>query len=98
MPDDLNELLKRARKAYKSGERGKAAYYIDRILKQDLTHRATWKLLYREYGSGLSIDEFRIEFIEKYYPDKVDAIRGGAPKAVRVRVTFPATISAALGV
>jgi pilus assembly protein CpaE len=80
MADDLNELLKRARKAYKSGERGKAAYYIDRILKQDLMHRGAWKLLYREYGSGLTLEEFQIEFIEHYYPERVDAHLGGAPK------------------
>jgi pilus assembly protein CpaE len=84
MPDDLNQLLKRARGAYKSGDRGKAAYYIDRILKQDFLHRGTWKLLYREYGSGLSFEEFQIEFTEQYYPDSKDFLRVGTSGRARV--------------
>jgi len=84
MPDDLNQLLKRARGAYKSGDRGKAAYYIDRILKQDFLHRGTWKLLYREYGSGLSFEEFQIEFTEQYYPDSKDFLRVGTSGRAKV--------------
>ncbi len=77
MPDDLNELLKRARKAYKSGDRGKAAYYIDRILKQDYQHRNTWKLLHHEYGKGLSFEKFQAEFTEQYYPDSKNLLKAG---------------------
>lgn len=83
MPDDLNQLLKKARSAYKSGDRGKGAYYVDRILKQDYLHRGTWKLLYRQYGRGLTFDEFRYEFTEQYYPDQIEYLRSGKPGPVQ---------------
>lgn len=76
MPEKIGRLLKKAQRAYKAGERGAAAYYIDNILSQDYTHRRTWKLLYHEYGSGQSLKDFQQEFTAQYYPDKLDLILG----------------------
>lgn len=76
MADKHKTLLKRARLAFKTGERGLAAHLIDRILRQDYLHRGTWKLLYREYGSGQSFQEFQREFTQEYYPDQLDLLEG----------------------
>ncbi len=76
MPENIGKLLKKAQRAYKAGERGAAAFYIDKILRQDFTHPRTWKLLYREYGSGQSLKDFQREFTEQYYPDKLEIILG----------------------
>lgn len=76
MPENIGKLLKKARRAYKSGERGAAAFYIDKILGQDYTHRGTWQLLYREYGSGQSLQDFQREFTDQYYPEKLALISG----------------------
>lgn len=76
MPENIGKLLKKARRAYKSGERGAAAYYIDKILQHDYTHRGTWQLLYREYGSSQSLQDFQRDFTEQYYPDKLNLISG----------------------
>lgn len=76
MPENLSRLLKKARRAYKSGDRGLAAHLIDKILRQDYTHPGVWKLLYRQYGSGQSMKVFQMEFTEQYYPDKIDLISG----------------------
>lgn len=75
MAENHNRLLKKARQAFKAGERGRAAHLIDRILQQDYRHRGTWKLLYREYGSGQSLSEFQQEFTQQYYPDKLDLLQ-----------------------
>lgn len=76
MPENIGRLLKNAQRAYKAGERGAAAFHIDKILRQNFTHRRTWKLLYREYGSGQSLKDFQREFTEQYYPDKLEIILG----------------------
>lgn len=78
MPESPDKLLKKARRAYQSGDRGLAAHLIDKILRQDYTHRGAWKLLYKEYGSGQPFKAFQIEFTEQYYPDKLDILTGGA--------------------
>jgi pilus assembly protein CpaE len=74
--DNHTRLLKKARRAFKTGERGRAAYLIDRILKEDYHHRDTWRLLYHEYGSGQSFEEFQREFTQEYYPEKLDLLQG----------------------
>ena len=74
MPDNIPRLLKKARRAFKSGDRGVAAHLIDRILKQDYAHHGTWEFLYREYGTGQSLQEFQREFTEQYYPEKLGLI------------------------
>ena len=76
MPENLSRLLKKARRAYKSGDRGLAAHLIDKILRQDYTHPDVWKLLYRQYGSGQSMKVFQIEFTEQYYPDRLELVTG----------------------
>lgn len=76
VPENLSRLLKKARRAYQSGDRGLAAHLVDKILRQDYTHRGVWKLLYSQYGSGQSLKTFQIEFTEQYYPDKIDLITG----------------------
>ena len=76
MPEDLGQLYNKARSAYRSGDRGKAAYLIDQILKQDYNHRGAWKLLHREYGGKQPLKEFQLEFTEQYYPDKLDLLFG----------------------
>jgi pilus assembly protein CpaE len=81
--DNHSRLLKKARHAFKTGERGRAAYMIDRILKEDFHHRGTWKLLYREYGSGQSFQEFQRDFTQQYYPEKLELLQGEASPAVR---------------
>ena len=76
VPENLGRLLKKARNAYKSGDRGLAAHLIDKILRQDYKNRRAWKLLYKQYGSGQPMKAFQIEFTEQYYPDKIDIITG----------------------
>jgi pilus assembly protein CpaE len=78
VPENIGKLLKKAQRAYKAGERGAAAFYIDKILRQDFTHPQTWKLLYREYGSGQSLNDFQREFTEQHYPDKLEIVLGSS--------------------
>jgi pilus assembly protein CpaE len=78
VPENIGKLLKKARRAYKTGERSAAAFYIDKILRQSYTHRGTWKLLYKEYGSGQSLKDFQREFTEQYYPDRLALILGSS--------------------
>ncbi len=74
MPENIGKLLKKAQRAYKAGDRGAAAFYIDKILRQNYTHRRTWKVLYREYGSGQKLQDFQREFTEQYFPEKLDLL------------------------
>jgi len=81
--ENHSRLLKKARHAFKTGERGRAAYLINRILKEDFHHRGTWKLLYHEYGSGQSFQEFQREFTQQYYPEKLELLQVEASPAAR---------------
>jgi pilus assembly protein CpaE len=76
VPQDVSQLYQKARTAYRSGDRGKAAYYVDQILKLDYTHRGIWKLLHREYGGKQAFKDFQRDFTEQYYPDKADLLTG----------------------
>ncbi|GEM_PF-25736 len=102
MPDNLNRLLKQARRAYKTGDRGKAAYLVDQILKQDYFHHGAWKLLQHEYGRGVSLQDFQLEFTELYHPDKLelltdDDLRREYQAAHRKKVSLWKRIAAMFG-
>lgn len=71
MPDNLNNLVKQAKKAYRKGKRRKAADLLDQVLKKDFNHQGAWKELHREYGAGRSFSTFQLEFTERYYPDRI---------------------------
>jgi pilus assembly protein CpaE len=74
VPEDLNKLVRDARKAYRRGERRRGAALLDQILNQNFNHTGAWKVLYKEYGAGRSFDTFQHEFVGKYYPDRLNLL------------------------
>jgi pilus assembly protein CpaE len=81
MPDKLSNLLIKAQKLYDKGDRHKGASLIEKILKKDFDYSEAWKLLYKQYGSGQSFEEFKQAFIERYYPEKLFTSGGDHSKA-----------------
>ncbi len=71
MPENINNLVKQAKKAYRQGKRRKGADLLDQVLKRDFNHQDAWKELHREYGAGRSFKTFQLEFTERYYPDRI---------------------------
>lgn len=71
MTENINSLVKQAKKAYRQGKRRKGADLLDQVLKQDFNHQGAWKELHREYGAGRSFSTFQLEFTGRYYPDRI---------------------------
>jgi len=76
VPDNIDNLVKQAKKAYHLGKRRKGADLLDQVLKKDFNHQGAWKELHREYGAGRSFTSFQLEFTERYYPDRISYLNG----------------------
>jgi pilus assembly protein CpaE len=71
---NLETLLAEAQRAYLQRDKHAGAQRIDEILQQDFNYPGAWQLLYRLYGAGQSLEEFRRSFAKKYYPDRVNQL------------------------
>jgi pilus assembly protein CpaE len=64
-PDDL---LEKAHRFYDQGYKDKGDAIVKEILTLDFNHGKTWELLHQLYGPRRSFEDFRQEFIKRYYP------------------------------
>ncbi len=71
VPEDLDKLVKDAKKAYRRGQRRKGAALLDQVLNLDFMYEGAWQALYEEYGANRPFAAFQLKFAQKYYPDKV---------------------------
>ena len=68
-PDDL---LEKARSFYQQGKKDKGDAIVKEILNLDFNHGKTWELLHQRYGSHRTFEDFRREFILRYYPQRLN--------------------------
>ncbi len=68
-PDDL---LEKARSFYQQGKKEQGDAIVKEILDLDFNHGKTWGLLHQRYGSRRTFEDFRREFILRYYPQSLN--------------------------
>jgi pilus assembly protein CpaE len=74
MAKSPDELLEQARGYYDQGKKEKGDAIVREILSQDFNHGKTWEMLHQLYGPRRKFEDFRQEFIRRYYPQQ--AIHG----------------------
>jgi pilus assembly protein CpaE len=67
-PDDL---LEKAHNFYQQGKKEQGDAIVKEILDLDFDHGKTWELLHQRYGSRRTFEDFRREFILRYYPQRL---------------------------
>jgi pilus assembly protein CpaE len=72
MAKNPDELLEKARKFYDQGDKEKGDAIVKEILSLDFNHGKTWELLHQLYGPRRKFDDFRQEFIKRYYPQQLN--------------------------
>ncbi len=82
MDEILSELFASARDSLRKGDTDTALGFLDRILEQDLTHAGAWKLLHQEIGGDSSLQEFQIDYVGSYYPEKLHLFTSPAAETV----------------
>jgi pilus assembly protein CpaE len=68
MAKNPDELLEKARRFYDQGYKEKGDAIVREILTLDFNHGKTWELLHQLYGPRRRFEDFRQEFIKRYYP------------------------------
>jgi pilus assembly protein CpaE len=71
---NLDVLLAQAQRAYLQRDKHSGAQLIDEILQRDFNYPGAWHLLYRLYGAGKTLEDFRRSFANQYYPDKINLL------------------------
>ena len=64
---NLDVLLAQAQRAYLQRDKHSGAQLIDEILQRDFNYPGAWHLLYRLYGAGKTLEDFRRSFANQYY-------------------------------
>jgi pilus assembly protein CpaE len=68
MAKNPDELLEKAHRFYDQGNKEKGDSIVREILTVDFNHGKTWELLHQLYGPRRTFEDFRQEFIKRYYP------------------------------
>jgi pilus assembly protein CpaE len=76
MAKNPDELLEKARRFYDQGFKEKGDATVKEILTLDFNHGKTWELLHQLYGPRRRFEDFRQEFIRRYYPQHVNRSQG----------------------
>jgi hypothetical protein len=66
-----DELLSQVQVLLQTGDKKNAGILINQILANDFANLRAWELLHKMLGSDKSLETFKIQFTQKYYPDKV---------------------------
>ncbi len=72
MAKSPDELLEKARRFYDQGNKEKGDAIVREILSLDFNHGKTWELLHQLYGPRRRFEDFRQEFIKRYYPQQIN--------------------------
>jgi pilus assembly protein CpaE len=72
MAKNPDELLEKARSFYDQGNKEKGDAIVREILTVDFNHGRTWELLHQLYGPRRKFNDFRQEFIKRYYPQHLN--------------------------
>lgn len=83
----LDKKLDKAAQAYKKGDRRAGSRLLNEILLVDFYHEGAWQLLYQKYGRKREFQEFKREFTQKYYPDKLSLLDQQAQSAPAVQTS-----------
>lgn len=73
--DDVDSLLSEAEEGMQKGDEANAGILLHQILQVDFTNDKAWKLLHQLLKEKSSLDDFKIHFAQKYYPDKVNPLQ-----------------------
>jgi len=68
---NTDDLLNQIQVALQSGDKKTAGILINQILADDFTNNQAWQFLHSMLGEDMPLDNFKIQFAQKYYPDKV---------------------------
>jgi len=74
-PNEIDTLFSKAQQALQSGDKKTAGLVIHQILKDDFTNHQAWQLLQQLFNDSSPLDDFKIQFAQKYYPDKVNLLQ-----------------------
>jgi len=72
---DIDSLLSEAEEGMQKGDEANAGILLHQILQVDFTNDKAWKLLHQLLKEKSSLDDFKIYFAQKYYPDKVNLLQ-----------------------
>ena len=64
----ISLLYNQANQAFDRGDKRASAMLIHKILSQEITHTAAWRLLYMMLGEDQPFNKFQQAFAQKYYP------------------------------
>jgi hypothetical protein len=80
--NEIDTLISKAQRALLSGDKKTACLVIHQILKEDFTNDQAWQLLHQLYNDSSFLDDFKIQFAQKYYPDKVNLLQAVSEQRV----------------
>ena len=78
----IDALISKAQRALQSGDKKTAGLVIHQILKEDFNNHQAWQLLHQLFNDSSSLDDFKIRFAQKYYPDKVNLLQAVSEQRV----------------
>jgi len=83
----IDEMLSQVQGLIQKGEKKAASILINQILAVDFTNPQVWLSLHKMVGNETPLETFKIQFAQKYYPDKAHLLKPSSPDTLNVPST-----------